>query len=132
MKKKYHCTNRPRWSTSIQTARGNHLIIESGITMYYGCNVNNKGVGNSNSTENNDVTVINLFSTSQLINCNHGRRNSYCPKIKTKTFSLSVTFDDLISCNGNRRVFITSRLHSFLLESQSLNRSSIFHSTTVN
>jgi hypothetical protein len=37
--------------------------------MPYGCNVNIKGVGNSNSPENNDVTVINLFNTNQLINC---------------------------------------------------------------
>lgn len=129
MRKKYNCTNRPRWSTPIQKARGNHWIIESVITMPYGCNVNIMGIRNSKSPENN---VINLFSTSQLINCNNGRRNSYCPKIKTKTFSLSVTFNDLISCNENRWVFITSTPHSFLLESQSLNCSSILHFTTVN
>ena len=132
LRTKYHCTNRPRWSTPIRKESENHWIIESGITMPYDCNMNIKGVGNTISPDNNDVTVINLFSTRQLINCNYGRRNSYRPKIKTKTFALCVTFDDLISCNGNRCVFFTSTLHSFLLESQSLQRSSILHFTTVN
>ena len=42
--------------------------------MPYGCNVNVNGIGNINGPENNDVTVINLFNTIQLINDNYGRR----------------------------------------------------------
>ena len=94
----YHLTNTTRLSTPFRTYRENYCIRELGSTLPCVCGVNIKGVGNINSSENSDLIVMNLLNTNQPIDHSHDRSNYHRPKIKTKTFSLSGTSDDLISC----------------------------------
>ena len=67
--------NSQRLSTTFRTDQDNSWIKELGTAVPCGCNVNIKGVSNTNNPENSDVNAMKLFDTNQLINRSPGRRS---------------------------------------------------------
>ena len=81
LEKNYHPTNSPVINKNYRSEREEYWIRRLGTSIPYGCNDNNKSIGNLSNQYDNSINVMILFDKNPRRKRSHGNRHYTSPKM---------------------------------------------------